>query len=332
MASVGLARVQQATAFAVAFVIALLAAGCGGDDDPAPDPASTPSAAAFPPANGTVEETLAGTKPADDLVAALANSDYVVGKNRLAFGVFNVDGTQADAVDAAVYLSHGPSGQAEGPFPARRESLATDGAFISQTTSTDPGAAKDVYVTEVDLKEPGEWRPVVVFDRDGDLAATRMTSLVARTQDPIPAVGDKAPVVRTPTVDDVGDVTKIDTRVPPDSMHDVDAADVIGKKPVVLLFATPALCQSRVCGPVVDVEEQVKNERPDAAAYIHEEIYQGNNANNPITQPFAAYQPTNVRLQSEPWLYVINSDGTISTRIQGAFSKNELDAALDKVH
>jgi hypothetical protein len=28
---------------------------------------------------------------------------------------------------------------------------------------------------------------------------------------------------------------------------------------------------------------------------------------------------------------VINSDGTISSRIQGAFSKAELDAALDKV-
>ena len=44
-------------------------------------------------------------------------------------------------------------------------------------------------------------------------------------------------------------------------MHDVDFADVVGKKPTVLLFATPALCQSRVCGPVVDVAEQVKRDR-----------------------------------------------------------------------
>ena len=52
-------------------------------------------------------------------------------------------------------------------------------------------------------------------------------------------------------------------------MHDDDLAEVLGKKPVVLLFATPALCQSRVCGPVVDVAEQVKRESGDGAAFIH---------------------------------------------------------------
>ena len=61
-------------------------------------------------------------------------------------------------------------------------------------------------------------------------------------------------------------------------MHDVDFADVVGKEPVVLLFATPALCQSRVCGPVVDVAEQVKRDRGDDAAFIHMEIYEDNNA------------------------------------------------------
>jgi hypothetical protein len=170
---------------------------------------------------------------------------------------------------------------------------------------------------------------IAAINRDGDTEFTRMPSMVANTDDPIPAVGDKAPVVHTPTVDDVGDISKIDTRVPPDTMHDTDLADVLGKKPVVLVFATPALCQSRVCGPVVDIAEEVKSERPDDAAYIHEEIYQDNNPNKPITEPFAAYQP--VKSPTEPWLFVINSDGTISTRIEGAFGKNELDAALDKV-
>ena len=36
-------------------------------------------------------------------------------------------------------------------------------------------------------------------------------------------------------------------------------------------------------------------------------------------------------LPSEPWLFVIDSDGKISTRIEGAFSEGELNAALDKV-
>jgi hypothetical protein len=327
---VGLDQVKHVAAIALAALLAFAALGCGGDDSSTGDPPAVATASSFPAATGTLNDVLADATPADDLVVAPANQDFTPGKNRLAFGIFNVDGSQADPVDAAVYIAHGPSGKAEGPFPATRESLATAPAFTSQTTSGDPDAAKAVYVVnDLDLSAPGEWRVIAAINRDGSTEFTRMPSIVANTDDPIPAVGDKAPNVHTPTVDDVGDVKKIDTRVPPDTMHDVDLADVLGKKPVVLVFATPALCQSRVCGPVVDIAEEVKSERPDDAAYIHEEIYQDNNPNNPITEPFAAYQP--VRSPTEPWLFVINSDGTISTRIEGAFGKSELEAALDKV-
>ena len=82
-------------------------------------------------------------------------------------------------------------------------------------------------------------------------------------------------------------------------MHDVDFADVLGKKPVVLLFATPALCQSRVCGPVVDVAEQVKRDRPDDAAFIHMEIYNDNDPNKGLRPQLAAFN-----LPTEPWLFV----------------------------
>ena len=125
----------------------------------------------------------------------------------------------------------------------------------------------------------------------------------------------------------MANISDIDTRVPPDDMHDTDFADVVGKKPVVLLFATPALCQSRVCGPVVDVAEQVKRDRPDDAAYIHMEIYNQNDPNKGLRPQLGAFN-----LHTEPWLFVINSDGTISTRIEGAFSVNELNQALDKAH
>ncbi len=108
-------------------------------------------------------------------------------------------------------------------------------------------------------------------------------------------------------------------------MHDDDFADVVGKKPVVLLFATPALCQSRVCGPVADIAEEVK-ERPDDAAYIHQEIYNDNEVNKGLRPQVKAYN-----LPSEPWLFVIGADGKISTEIEGAFSEGELNAALDKV-
>ena len=54
---------------------------------------------------------------------------------------------------------------------------------------------------------------------------------------------------------------------------------MLGKKPVVLTFATPQLCQSRVCGPVVDVVEQVKATATKGVAFIHQEIYKDNDIN-----------------------------------------------------
>lgn len=325
----GLVRLKHLAAVAAVAAGTAFAAGCGESDEPSAESTSgAPAASTFPDAGGTLDDILADAEPADDLVVSLAGRDFTVGKNRLAVGIFNVDGSpNSDDLNTAIYIAHGPDGKAEGPFPARRESLATDPAFASQTTTTDPDAAKVVYVTDVDFKQPGEYRIVAVVDSDdGSRVATRVESVNARAEDRIPGIGDKAPVIHTPTVDDVGDITKIDTRVPPDTQHDTDFAEVVGKKPVVLLFATPALCQSRVCGPVVDVAEQVKNERPDDAAYIHMEIWNDNDPNKGARPQLFDYN-----LRTEPWLFVIDADGRVSTRIEGAFSADELNQALDRV-
>jgi len=113
--------------------------------------------------------------------------------------------------------------------------------------------------------------------------------------------------------------------VPPDTMHDVDFAEALGERPVVLLFATPALCASRVCGPVVDIAEQVKRDTPDDVAFIHMEIYERN------TPPKLRPQVEAFNLPTEPWLFVVDCDGKIDTRIEGAFSASELTSAIDRV-
>lgn len=69
----------------------------------------------------------------------------------------------------------------------------------------------------------------------------------------------------------------MDTRVPPaPELHTTNFKDVLGKQPVALLFATPQLCQSRVCGPVVDIELQMNAKYGDRMAFIHQEVYVDN--------------------------------------------------------
>ena len=158
-------------------------------------------------------------------------------------------------------------------------------------------------------------------------SATVTGSLIVNERDPVPAPGDTAPKVHTPTADDVADISEIDTRVPPGTMHDVDLADVLGKEPVVLLFATPALCQSRVCGPVVDIAEQVKRDRRRRRRlHPHGDLRGQHPDPNKLRPQVKAYG-----LPTEPWLFVIDDDGKISTRIEGAFSAAELEDALDRV-
>ena len=319
---------HTAALFAALSLTAGIAAGCGETDESTSSQAA-PEASSFPdPAGSSIDKLMAEYPVDDNLVIAPSETAYTVGKNRFGFGVFTVDHSQVGDADVALYAAPASGGPTQGPYPARVESLETDPAFTAQTTSSDPDSAKDVYVSDVDLAEPGEWHLVaLVRGDDGSFrSATLAGPVVAKRTDRIPDVGDKAPVIHTPTVDDVGNVEQIDTRVPPDTMHNVDFADVVGKEPVVLLFATPALCQSRVCGPVVDVAEQMKNERPDDAAYIHMEIWNDNNPQQGPRPQLSAY-----KLQTEPWLFVIDEDGRVSTRIEGAFSAGELNAALDRV-
>ena len=150
---------------------------------------------------------------------------------------------------------------------------------------------------------------------------------VVKKEDPVPDVGDQAPRIHTPVAADVGgDLSQIDTRQPPSHMHEVDFADVVGKKPIVLLFATPRLCQSRVCGPVVDIAEEVKAERGEDADFIHMEIFE----DNEVDEGLSGRRSRAWQLPSEPWVFTIDRDGKVAARLEGAFSARELNAAIDK--
>ena len=143
-----------------------------------------------------------------------------------------------------------------------------------------------------------------------------------------PQVGERAIKVHTETGADVGgDLTKLSTRIPPPpEMLDTDFADVVGKQPVVLLFATPALCASRTCGPVVDIAEQVRAQNGKGVTFIQQEIYQDNDPGKPYRQQVLAW-----RLPTEPWAFVVDRHGKIAARFEGVFSVGELARAVERV-
>jgi hypothetical protein len=331
------------TATACLLAALTLLAGCGSaDSETAASGGSLASRAAppksdFPEAKGrSLAEILEESTPTG-LVLSPAATVFHRGENRYSFGVFDKGGAQAGDVAVALYFAQVPKGAsnaealeapASGPHPALIESLQTEAAFRAKTTSEDQSAAKAVYVTGVDFSGDGEWRVAALIERGGKLEGSLLPSAIVGGSPDVPRVGERAPLIHTPTAADVGgDLAKITTRVPPDTQNQVDYADVLGKEPIVLLFATPQFCVSRVCGPVVDVAEQVKQVAGDRAAFIHMEIYKENDPSLEEQRP----QVKAFGLPTEPWLFVIDSRGRIATEIEGAFGVEELTRAVEAV-
>jgi hypothetical protein len=314
---------------ATALLAVALVAGCGGSDNGTGSRSRpAPAASEFPPAQGkTLRQVLSAAKSQGPVVSPAAGY-FHLGTNRFPFGIFTPGRQQITDAQVALYAApgRGVDGQAIGPFPARIEDLTTKPSFQAKTTADDPSAAQVAYVTDIPFDKPGPWEFVALIKSGGSYQASLLPSPNAVGDYPMPQVGQKPPAIHTLTSGEVSSISQIDTRVPPDDMHSDDFANVVGKKPVVLLFATPALCQSRVCGPVTDIAEQVKQEFGDKVAFIHQEIYNNNRINDgPRPQMTAFHQNT------EPWAYVIDRNGKVSTVLQGPFSVQELQAAVQKV-
>jgi hypothetical protein len=323
--------VSRKTLVAIALPLAVaLVAGCGGSDNGTGSRSKpAPAVSEFPSAQGqTLRQIVLSAKGGQGPVVSPAAGYFHLGTNRFPFGVFTTGREQITNATVALYAApgRGVDGPAIGPFPARIEDLTTQPSFQAKTTADDPAAAQVAYVSDIPFDKPGPWEFAALIKSGGSFQYSLLPSPNPVGDYPMPQVGQKTPVIHTLTAGEVSNISQIDTRVPPDDMHSDDFADVVGKEPVVLLFATPALCQSRVCGPVTDIAEQVKQQYGDKVAFIHQEIYNNNRINDgPRPQMTAFHQNT------EPWAYVIDRTGKVSTVLQGPFSVQELQSAVQKV-
>ena len=328
----------------------LVLAGCGGGssssshvDQSAEKGQSRPAPpkSTFPATEGrTLKQFVKGVgKVQPEAKLTPGGEAFYPGPNRYAFLVSEKDtasgqaGKEIPDAEVAIYYAKAAKGNspfkgpAVGPFPARIESLATETPFQGKTTTEDPDVASVVYSAELNFPGAGQYKPVMVIKEKGGWATKALPTVQVGEFAMIPRVGQKAPLIQTPTAKGVGgDLAKISTRVPPDTQNKVNYADVLGKEPILLLFTTPKFCQSRVCGPVVDVAEQAQHEFEGKANFIHMEIYNDNDPSKGVRP-----QVRRFHLPTEPWLFAINREGVVSATIEGAFGTNLLHKTVDRV-
>jgi hypothetical protein len=276
---------------------ALVVTACGGGSDSgAGDRATTTSKAGNPP---------------DDLEVLQASAQLFagVGDQRLTFGVLR-DAAPL-AAGTTVEYAIGKSFAATGPMTAAE--------FHNQGIEDRP-----YYKATANFDRPGDY---VLTVRAGRLTGATPITVYDPSQTDVPRPSQKMVPVATPTTTDARGVDPICTRKPACPFHDVslDAA-LAERRPVAALFATPALCQSRVCGPVLDVLMDASEGLTDRVRFVHVEVYKSLDAQpsvDQLTDGMRAYH-----LQFEPVLYLAAPDGTIQQRLDGPYDLAEARQSL----
>lgn len=280
------------------------------------------------------------------LNAEVASGDLVAGDpQRFLIGVFASDGRLLSFGEVALGFSY--LGTKEQPGAPTAGPSATASFLPTPGTPDEPGASAT-------LTPPSQGRGVyqaedVTFDRAGiwqvDLSAevasegprTASASFEVVNHPVLPYPGQRALRTENLTLG-AKDAPSgaIDSRaangdpVPDAELHRWTIADAIAQHlPVLVTFATPVYCTSRFCGPTVDEVASLERTYGDRAVFIHVEIWRDFQG-KVINQAAADWLYRDDTL-TEPWTYLIGSNGRILDRWSVLFDRGEVSAELSKL-
>jgi len=316
----------------VPLAAALLLAACGGGENGDPGGAEPPAAEA-----GALDTSLgAGSageptvpdwvrsrlteRAGEDVAVLFATADHAVGRNRIGFVVVRPDNSLVQASRAQVLVAREGSSEA----------VEVAAALVPLGPHSHSGGSEphdhldvtDVYVAYADFPSPGTYW--VVVEPDGE-AIQGVGSVEVAEAPAAPAVGSKAIPSDNPTLAEAP-AEEITTARPPDvELLRYSIRDSLAEgAPFVAVFATPKFCQSRACGPTVEVVDEVRQRFADSPIrFIHVEIFEGNDPQNGVNRWVEEWN-----LPTEPWVFIVDGRGIIRERFEGIVSVDELDAAV----
>ncbi len=274
-------------------------AACGGSSNSSSSSAAT-------------QATVPGSSHDDPNLVLVPNDwEYFTGTSRLA--ILLADAKQNGAplpLDAPVSIRVGPqNGPLGPPIP-----------MVVHANGPEPQYA----LTQYTFPSAGVYNLQALFK--GKTSSLPIT-VTAPSASATPTVGQPLPSVKSPTAAAPLGVNPICTAQPPCPFHAVSLDQALAAhRPVVLLFATPALCQSRFCGPVLNNLQTASAAWAGKVTFIHSEIYTDLSGQT-LTPPAQAY-----KLEHEPMLYVADATGTIAARVDNLFDQDEARSVLKSVY
>ncbi len=112
-------------------------------------------------------------------------------------------------------------------------------------------------------------------------------------------------------------------------MHGITIADALAEgRPLVVAFATPAFCETRTCGPVMEsVMDPLYDQYQDRAGFIHVEPFQLQELRDG-TGRIPVPATSEWGLQTEPWIFVVDADGRVAAKFESITALDEVESVL----
>lgn len=196
-----------------------------------------------------------------------------------------------------------------------------------------PFGTRGSYVTRLTFPQAGTWRLVI----EGESGEAMLDVHVAETSI-VRDIGQIGVFSNTKTLDSAGgDISSITSHYRPDpALYEITVAEsLFSGRPSVVVFASPAFCTTATCGPQVETVTELREAYPDAADYIHVEVYdnpheiQGDLTKGVLSPVLAEWGIDQVEhYRNESWTFVLGADGRIAERFEGYATFEELEEAL----
>ncbi len=304
-------------------ILAALAAACGSGED-------------APPQSLDFSARAVGEAFDPEVQPVVLNSALGVGPNRLAFGFFRSDASLILEASGSVRLYRLDESR-QGSFVT---SYDLDRAAFSQqldhehadgSTHVHDDAFAAVFYATVEFDRTGDWAASLDVEIEGERYRGLLVqpfNVLERT--PEPQVGDPLPESPHLTLRHGADITLVSSMVRPViEMNELTVPEAVATgKPVLVAIATPAYCQSRFCGPLMEaVVVPLWEEFGDEVQFVHIEPFileavrtTGRLVPIPLLRDW--------QLQTEPWVFIAAPGGVIIARFEGVASLEEVRAAL----
>ena len=271
-------------------IVALLLVACS---DPADEPAT--------------QATAAGPS---EIQVFVASDDFAIGSPRVPFVLYDGPEQVANAESVMVTAFDLSSDTPEAAWSGEATSY---GDFEVPYWTINPAIAR-----------AGAWGLLAdITLRDGDKVQAQF-AIQVEAQSSSPAIGDRAPPSQNRTLATEPDISKLTSGSNPvPGLYEWTVAEAVASgRPTVVSLATPAFCQTRICGPVIGSVESVYDDLGNKANFIHLEIYKE------FDTLTLADEVEEWGLSSEPWTFVLDGDGIVAARLGGPISPRELTDAL----